>query len=161
MGAKRLEMIVNKNNISLTANQIKFINDILSCFTKRNSIVEQIDVDINLYEISILPKEKNLCSFKFFILKEKSEFLLFINGVKGAYYEGNIDDVEEIKEIIRTVLKSKIKIESFYRKGKNISEKIYLYINGKEIDTFLYTERLFWKFLHKEKKEKIYQPWIE
>jgi hypothetical protein len=153
-------VVMGGKDKSLTINQIKFIEDILSFFIDK-AIIKKVDVDVNLYSINILPKDKNLSSFTFFISKENSEFLIFINDVKGAYYEGNIEDVEEIKDIIKTVLKSKIKIESFYRKGKNISKKIYLYIDGKEIDTFLYTERLFWKFLYKEKKEKIYQPWIE
>lgn len=150
-----------KKEDNLTDNQIKFVKDIVSFFPNNKAVVEKRDIDKHLYEIIIFPNIKNLCSFKFLILKEKSELLIFINDVKGAYYEGNINDIDTIKEIIRTVLKSEIKIESFCRKGQDICKKIYLYVDGKEIDTFVYTERLFWKFLYKEKIEKTYQPWIE
>lgn len=152
-----MEMVKRKN---LAVNQLDVIREIIDVFPVDKSHIEEKNINEYLYEITVSSKVQDLPSIKFTILKEKSEILIFINNVEGAYYEGNIDDIDDIKEIIKTVLKSEIKIENFYRKGKSIGKKIYLYIEGKEIDTFLYTEKIFWKLLYKEKKVIHYKPWL-
>ena len=154
-----MEIIMDNGNLKLSINKI--IEDIISLFPTGKSKITEVDVNAHIYEIKITPTIDNLCPFKFSILKEEFEVLMFINDVSGAYYEGCIDDdTVEIKEIIKTVLKSEIRIKEYYRKGKNISKKVVFSIDGKNIDSFLYSESLFWKLLYKEKKEIIYHPWI-
>lgn len=134
-----------------------FVEKLASIISDDFAYIEKNDVNDHLFELYIRPYDASKCIVKMLVLKAEADVLMFIDNVKGAYYEGSIDHVDELIKVVLMVLQARIKIESYNRKGKNICKKIYFYHNEIEVDTFSYIENILWKFVYDEKIVKEYE----
>jgi len=134
------------------------VNKIKKEFESLSEIVE-VDFDKFLYTIDILPNNKKNCPIKFTIVKEVDEILIFLKGVSGAIFELDIYDEKYFLHILDSILISEIQINSYYKKNNVIANKVFFNINNLKAYSFVYINKIFWKFLYDNKKIKKYLPY--